>query len=42
LQAVYAINGGSFAGLADYKKIPMRELAMMINIHNAEVKRQNP
>ncbi len=41
LQAVYAMNGGSFAGLAGYERLPMSKFRAMLQVHNAAVERHN-
>jgi hypothetical protein len=41
LQAAYVMNGNSFAGLAEYERIPLSKFRLMLQVHNEAVERQN-
>jgi hypothetical protein len=35
------MNGNSFAGLAEYERLPLSKVMLMLSIHNDMVDRQN-
>lgn len=39
-RATYAMNGGSFAGFADYERMPVSKWLQLLGIHNAAIEEQ--